>query len=83
MDEGEDSASEGENSGDDDEEEDDDFIKGLLNQEEMRNPSFHVPGDGNNRGDIDGIPFTFDCPETLDAFLEATKTMPLSKIPTV
>lgn len=52
----------------DEEDEDEDFTKGLLNEEESRNPAFkQAPGSSDLAGgDEHGLPFTFPCPESLE-----------------
>ncbi|KAM3525631.1 hypothetical protein NHJ13051_003898 [Beauveria bassiana] len=56
--------------------EDDEFTKGLLNEEETKNPVFHVPSAAKTsaleKGDEHGLPFTFPCPETVDALQAIT-----------
>ncbi|KAI1082873.1 Nop14-like protein [Whalleya microplaca] len=70
------------NAGDDDE-----FTKGLLNEEETRNPVFSDRLKGaaestNTTEDPNGLPYTFPCPQTLDELIETTQGMSLEHFPT-
>ncbi|KAK9789684.1 putative Nucleolar protein 14 [Seiridium cardinale] len=73
---------------DDEVDDDDEFTKGLLNDEEAQNPAFKQKLDGttvetSQKEDADGLPFVFSCPETHEAFLEITKSVPVEKLPVV
>lgn len=62
----------GGDSGDENDAEDDEFTKGLLNDEEAKNPVFQAASAAKTsaleKGDEHGLPFTFPCPETFDEF---------------
>ncbi|KAI1105208.1 Nop14-like protein [Jackrogersella minutella] len=69
-------------------EDDDEFTKGILNEEETQNPVFssrHMDSAATNdtREDSNGLPYTFPCPETLDDFVEMTKSIPMEHVPTM
>ncbi|KAH6646426.1 nucleolar protein 14 [Truncatella angustata] len=71
-----------------DEDEEDEFTKGLLMEEEATNPAFTLKlggttDAGSQKEDADGLPYVFSCPETHEAFLEITKTVPVEKLPVV
>ncbi|KAK6078207.1 nop14-like family protein [Seiridium cupressi] len=73
---------------DDEVDDDDEFTKGLLNDEEAQNPAFKQKLDGttveaSQKEDADGLRFVFSCPETHEAFLEITKSVPVEKLPVV
>ncbi|XWW92095.1 hypothetical protein V2A60_000017 [Cordyceps javanica] len=77
-------------SGDSEEEieaEDDEFTKGLLNEEESRNPLFQGPSVANQsaleRGDEHGLPFTFPCPETLEQLQAISSKYPHESTPKI
>jgi nucleolar protein 14 len=65
-DEDEDAESGEEGAEDDEEEEEDDFVKGLLNDEESKNPIFGpdatIAATAKEQSDEKGLPFTFPCP---------------------
>lgn len=80
------------NSGDDEDtgfdgfESDDEFTKGLLTETESRQPEFTEatkPPDADSKGDDDGIPYTFPCPQSHGELLEITKRLPVAKLGTV
>lgn len=58
------------------EEEDDGFTKGLLNEEEAKNPVFQAASatksEAIEKGDEHGLPFTFPCPQSYDELLSIT-----------
>ncbi|EGX92237.1 rRNA maturation protein [Cordyceps militaris CM01] len=67
--------------------EDDEFTKGILDEEESRNPVFRAVSDSNNaalaRGDEHGLPFTFPCPETLHELQAITSQYPHENTPKI
>ncbi|KAI4596108.1 nucleolar complex protein 14 [Pestalotiopsis sp. 9143b] len=70
------------------EEEEDEFTRGILNEEETKNPAFSLKEDGTRdatttKQDADGLPYVFSCPETHEALLSMTKTVPVEKLPIV
>lgn len=77
----------GEDAEEDDEEEDDEFTKGLLNDEESKNPVFHAPSEAKTsaleKGDEHGLPFTFPCPENLDELQAITTKYPHESTPKI
>lgn len=85
-DEEEGSESEDDSDGDVVEDEDDEFTKGLLNEEESRNPVFKAstakPSE-IEQGDDDGLPFTFNCPQTVDELLAITTKYPHQHTPKI
>ncbi|KAJ1331152.1 Nop14-like family [Microdochium nivale] len=69
-------------------EDDDEFTKGLLNAEETNNPVFSNRLNGtetsvNATGDANGIPYTFDCPETHTDLVSNTENIPVEHLPVV
>lgn len=69
-------------------EDDDEFTKGLLSELEAHNPTFslaptEVTGEVSEKEDADGLPYVFPCPESHEALLEITKTVPLERLPVV
>ncbi|ESZ97958.1 hypothetical protein SBOR_1629 [Sclerotinia borealis F-4128] len=85
--------SEGESGGQDDESdnEDDEFLKGLLTEEEAKNPEFltganaplpeaELPAKNGVNGDL---AYTFPCPQSHEELLEVTKSIALLDLPTV
>ncbi|KAF4505229.1 hypothetical protein G6O67_007200 [Ophiocordyceps sinensis] len=69
-----------------DDEEEDEFIKGLLNEEEARNPAFKPGTSGGPavlQSDDLGLPFTFPCPQTCQEFMSVTEPYPSSSLPTI
>lgn len=82
----EDSDDEDESDAEVEEEEDDEFTKGLLNEEESRNPIFTATATKAadiERGDDDGLPFTFPCPESVEELLEITTKYPHQHTPKI
>lgn len=70
------------------EEEEDEFTRGILNEEETKNPAFSLKEDGTRdatttKEDADGLPYVFSCPETHEALLKMTKAVPVEKLPVV
>lgn len=67
--------------------EEDEFTKGLLNEEEARNPVFDadLPNKASaiKQGDEQGLPFTFPCPETCDELRAITAPYPAKTLPTI
>ncbi|KAK5990378.1 putative nucleolar complex protein 14 [Cladobotryum mycophilum] len=74
-----------EDSAADDEDEDDEFTKGLLNDEEARNPIFKADSSTSASKDNDdhGLPFTFPCPQTCAEFVSITKPYPHVHLPRI
>ncbi|TQS33132.1 hypothetical protein Golomagni_06533, partial [Golovinomyces magnicellulatus] len=69
-----------------DEDEDDEFTKGLLNEEESRNPVFKESATKSSeieQGDDEGLPFTFNCPQTVDELLAITTKYPHQHTPKI
>ncbi|KAK7421957.1 nucleolar complex protein 14 [Neonectria punicea] len=68
-------------------EEEDDFTKGLLNEEEARNPVFETDSSTKasaiQKGDDEGLPYTFPCPQSYDEFQSVTAPYPSKSIPTI
>ncbi|KAK7431045.1 nucleolar complex protein 14 [Neonectria magnoliae] len=68
-------------------EEEDDFTKGLLNEEEARNPVFEADSSTKasaiQKGDEEGLPYTFPCPQSCDEFQSVTAPYPSKSIPTI
>lgn len=63
---------------------DDEFTKGLLTESESKDAVFNAEKKGENTTDsVDGLPYTFPCPQSHDEFLELIKDVPLAKLPTV
>ncbi|CAM1506537.1 Fc.00g061780.m01.CDS01 [Cosmosporella sp. VM-42] len=73
--------------GSEEEEEDDEFTKGLLNEEEARNPVFDVESSSRvsaiEKGDEQGLPYTFPCPQSCDEFQSVIATYPSKSLPTI
>lgn len=69
------------------EDEEDDFTKGILNEEETRNPVFDEDSlaktNALKKGDENGLPYTFPCPTSVDEFQQATAAYPLEMLPTI
>ncbi|KAH8737575.1 nucleolar protein 14 [Ilyonectria robusta] len=67
--------------------EEDDFTKGLLNEEEARNPVFEADSSTKasaiQKGDDQGLPYTFPCPQSCEEFLSVTAPYPPKTIPTI
>lgn len=68
-------------------EEDDEFTKGILNDEESKNPVFHAASAATTsaleKGDEHGLPFTFPCPETLEELQSITVRYPHESTPKI
>lgn len=71
----------------DEDDEEDEFTKGLLNEEEARNPIFDVDSTTKTaaleKGDEQGLPFTFPCPQSGDEFASITAAYPHKSLPTI
>lgn len=71
----------------DDEDEEDEFTKGLLNEEEARNPMFKEDSatktSALEKGDESGLPYTFPCPQSREEFESIIKDYPLESLPTI
>ncbi|KAF7535008.1 hypothetical protein G7Z17_g13269 [Cylindrodendrum hubeiense] len=69
------------------EDEEDDFTKGLLNEEEARNPVFEADSSTKasaiQKGDDQGLPYTFPCPQSYEEFQSVTAPYPSKAIPTI
>ncbi|KAF5025878.1 hypothetical protein F66182_1997 [Fusarium sp. NRRL 66182] len=69
------------------EDEEDDFTKGLLNEEESRNPVFDADSTSKasaiQKGDEQGLPFTFECPQTCDELRAILAPYPAKTFPTI
>ncbi|KAH7229124.1 Nop14-like family-domain-containing protein [Fusarium oxysporum] len=69
------------------EDEEDDFTKGLLNEEESRNPVFDADSTTKasaiQKGDEQGIPYTFECPQTCDELQVTLAPYPAKTFPTI
>lgn len=67
--------------------EDDDFTKGILNEEEARNPVFETDSVAKatalKQGDENGLPYTFPCPGTLEEFQNIALKYPRESLPTI
>lgn len=65
----------------------DEFTKGLLNEEEARNPVFEADSSAKTsalkKGDENGLPYTFPCPQSLEEFKSVVKDYPFSSWPTI
>lgn len=86
MDEEEDEDEDGSDAEEASEDDDDEFTKGLLNEEEARNPIFQgtaVKDPEVKKGDEHGLPFTFPCPQTLEDFSKIARQHPLETLPTI
>ncbi|RFN47498.1 nop14-nuclear and nucleolar protein with possible role in ribosome biogenesis [Fusarium flagelliforme] len=70
-----------------DEDEEDDFTKGLLNEEESRNPVFDADSNTKasaiQKGDEQGLPYTFECPQTCDELKATLAPFPTKTYPTI
>lgn len=76
MEEYDDEESDGEEASDS---EDDEFTKGLLTEAEAKNRVFATtPSTGDDK---DGIPYTFECPETHEDLLTILKGVEVTKLP--
>lgn len=71
-------------------EDDDEFTKGLLNEEEARNPVFELNFQDSTarstaikKGDENGLPYTFPCPQTSQEFQIITENFPRESLPTI
>ena len=61
--------------------EDDEFTKGLLTEAETKNRVFETaPSSGDDK---DGVPYTFDCPETHDDMIRIFEGIDVTKLPVV
>ncbi|KAF4968078.1 hypothetical protein FSARC_4496 [Fusarium sarcochroum] len=69
------------------EDEEDDFTKGLLNEEESRNPVFDADSTEKasaiQKGDEQGLPYTFECPQTCDELQAVLAPYPTKTFPTI
>ncbi|RSM02225.1 hypothetical protein CEP52_008096 [Fusarium oligoseptatum] len=87
MDSDEDSDMEGSDEEADEEEEDDEFTRGLLNEEERRNPVFEADSTTKasaiQKGDEQGLPYTFECPQSCDEFRVIIAPYPAKTFPTI
>ncbi|KAK3329650.1 nucleolar protein 14 [Apodospora peruviana] len=64
---------------DDSDPEDDEFTKGLLSEVESKNRVFQAnPSSGDDK---DGIPYTFDCPETHVDMIRVFQGIDMTKLP--
>lgn len=72
---------------DEGEDEEDDFTKGLLNEEEARNPVFEADSSTKatsiQKGDDQGLPYTFPCPQSCTEFQSITAAYPSQSLPTI
>ncbi|KJZ76715.1 hypothetical protein HIM_04051 [Hirsutella minnesotensis 3608] len=81
-----DEESDEEDEADEAENEDDEFTKGLLNEEEARNPAFASDSStatAKKQSDDLGLPFTFPCPQSCQEFVSITAPYPKSSLPTI
>lgn len=91
--ESDDDASDESGSGDDSDaeeseaEEEDEFTRGLLNEEESRNPVFKEDSAAKEsalqKGDESGLPYTFPCPQTQAELEKVARGYPLESLPTI
>ncbi|KAF5966823.1 hypothetical protein FBULB1_11473 [Fusarium bulbicola] len=69
------------------EDEEDDFTKGLLNEEESRNPVFDAESTTKasaiQKGDEQGLPYTFECPQSCDELQAILAPYPTKTFPTI
>ncbi|KAF4343410.1 NOP14-like protein [Fusarium beomiforme] len=69
------------------EDEEDDFTNGLLNEEESRNPVFEADSttkaSSMQKGDEQGLPYTFECPQTCDELQATLAPYPAKTFPTI
>ncbi|KAH8175784.1 nop14-like family protein [Sarocladium implicatum] len=81
------SGSEDEAAEEDEEEEEDDFVKGLLNDEESKNPIFGpdatIAATAKERSDDQGLPFTFPCPASCADLQSLAAKYPPKTLPTI
>ncbi|KAI5465925.1 nucleolar protein 14 [Mariannaea sp. PMI_226] len=67
--------------------EEDEFTKGLLNEEEARNPVFELDSSTKasaiKKGDEQGLPYTFPCPQSCEEFQSIIAPYPSKNIPTI
>ncbi|KAM4054867.1 nop14-like family protein [Hirsutella rhossiliensis] len=76
----------GDDAAESEDEEEDEFTKGLLNEEEARNPAFKAGASDKSaalQSDDLGLPFTFPCPQTCQEFMSITEPYPSSNLPTI
>ncbi|KAK2601712.1 nucleolar complex protein 14 [Conoideocrella luteorostrata] len=71
-----------------DDEEEDEFTKGLLNEEEARNPVFRVADltaqvDIAGKSDEHGLPYTFPCPQSCKEFQSVAGPFSQKNLPTI
>ncbi|KAG6200071.1 hypothetical protein E4U47_006325 [Claviceps purpurea] len=76
------------NSQAEEDEEDDEFTKGLLNEEESRNPFFQASalaedGESGQKSDEHGLPYTFSCPQTCEEWCALTSAYSHKDLPTI
>lgn len=69
-------------------EEEDDFTRGLLNEEESRNPLFRATTEASNadasqKSDEHGLPFIFPCPQTCEELRSVTSAYSHKNLPTI
>ncbi|KAG6040862.1 hypothetical protein E4U41_006834 [Claviceps citrina] len=69
-------------------EEEDEFTRGLLNEEESRNPLFGASkttenDDAAQRSDEHGLPYTFPCPQTCEELYAVTSAHSYANLPTI
>ncbi|KAM0434575.1 hypothetical protein ACHAPT_003672 [Fusarium lateritium] len=87
VDSDEDSDIEGSDEDADEDDEDDEFTKGLLNEEERRNPVFEADSSTKasaiQKGDEQGLPYTFECPQSCDEFRVVIAPYPAKTFPTI
>ncbi|POR38253.1 Putative nucleolar complex protein 14 [Tolypocladium paradoxum] len=83
----EESDDDGDVEGEHHEDEEDEFTKGLLNEEEARNPMFKAESSTKTsalqRPDDQGLPYTFLCPQSCEEFVSITATYPSNNLPTI
>jgi nucleolar protein 14 len=68
--------------------EEDEFTKGLLNEEEARNPIFRIVDSDakaavGQKSDEQGLPYTFPCPQSCDEFRTIVTVYPHKTLPTI
>lgn len=73
---------------DEDAEDENEFTKGLLNEEEARNPVFRIvdsdaKAEMAQKSDEHGLPYTFPCPQTCAEFQSVAKAYPHTTLPTI
>ena len=68
-------------------EEDKEFVDGLLSKEDAGRAEFESSAESGSRsnesGKASGLPFTYQCPQTHDEFLEITKSTSLHDLPII